>query len=78
MLNKAHDAATNKGTAITIKRVSISDNPFKIFKLNTLYIIYYNQKISTFQVRIESQKLTLLRLKFSGLILCTFFLYKQN
>ena len=78
MLNKAHDAATNKGTAITIKRVSISDNPFKIFKLNTLYIIYYNQKISTFQVRIESQKLTLLRLKFFGLILCTFFLYKQN
>jgi hypothetical protein len=53
MLNKAHDAATNNGTAITIKRVSISDNPFKIFKLNTLYIIYYNQKISTFQVRIE-------------------------
>lgn len=39
MLNKAHDAATNNGTAITIKRVSISDNPFEIFKLNTLYII---------------------------------------
>jgi hypothetical protein len=53
MLNKAHDAATNNGTAITIKRVSISDNPFEIFKLNTLYIIYYNQKISTFQVRLE-------------------------
>ena len=63
MLNKAHDAATNNGTAITIKRVSISDNPFKIFKLNTLYIIYYNQKISTFQVRIEHRKLTLLRFK---------------
>jgi hypothetical protein len=58
MLNKAHDAATNNGTAITIKRVSISDNPFEIFKLNTLYIIYYNQKISTFQVRIDHRKLT--------------------
>jgi hypothetical protein len=28
MLNKAHDAATNSGKAITSKRVSISDNPF--------------------------------------------------
>jgi hypothetical protein len=28
------------GIAITIKRVSISDGPFEIFKLNT-YIIYY-------------------------------------
>jgi hypothetical protein len=39
MLNKAHEAATNNGTAITTKRVSISDNPFEIFKLTTLYII---------------------------------------
>jgi hypothetical protein len=30
MLNKAHDAATNKGAAITTKRVSISNNPSKI------------------------------------------------
>ena len=28
MLNKAHDAATNNGAAITTKRVSISNNPF--------------------------------------------------
>ena len=45
MLNKAHDAATNKGTAITSKRVSISENPFEILKVTTLYyyiIIYYN------------------------------------
>jgi hypothetical protein len=27
--------------AITIKRVSISDGPFEIFKLNTIYIILY-------------------------------------
>ena len=46
MLNKAHDAATNTGAAITIKRVSISDNPFKIFKLNTLYIIIKIFKLS--------------------------------
>ena len=45
MLNKAHDAATNKGAAITIKRVSISDNPFEILKLNTLYIIIKNNSI---------------------------------
>ena len=48
MLNKAHDAATNKGAAITIKRVSISDNPFEIFKLNTLYIIIKNLKFKSF------------------------------
>lgn len=41
MLNKAHDAAINKGAAITIKRVSISKNPFEIGKFNTLYIIVY-------------------------------------
>jgi hypothetical protein len=45
MLNKAHEPAINKGAAIIIKRVSISDSPFEIFKLNTLYIIYYNQNI---------------------------------
>jgi hypothetical protein len=28
MLNKAHDAATNTGAAITSKRVSINENPF--------------------------------------------------
>jgi len=39
MLNKAHDAATNKGTAITNKRVSINNNPFEIFKIITLYIV---------------------------------------
>ena len=44
ILNKAHDAATNNGPAITSKRVSINDNPFEIFKLTTLYIIYYSQK----------------------------------
>lgn len=31
MLNKAHEAAINKGAAITTKRVSISNNPLKIF-----------------------------------------------
>ena len=41
MLNKAHDAAINKGAAITTKRVSISKNPFEICKINTLYIIVY-------------------------------------
>ena len=41
MLNKAHDAAINKGAAITTKRVSISKNPFEICKFNTLYIIVY-------------------------------------
>jgi len=46
MLNKAHDAATNNGTAITSTRVSISDNPFEIFKLTTLYIIIKRIKLS--------------------------------
>ena len=46
MLNKAHDAATNNGPAITSKRVSISDNPFEIFKLTTLYIIIKRIKLS--------------------------------
>ena len=41
MLNKAHDAAINKGAAMTTKRVSISENPFEICKLNTIYIIVY-------------------------------------
>ena len=41
MLNKAHDAAINKGAAITTKRVSISKNPFEICKINTVYIIVY-------------------------------------
>jgi len=41
ILYKAHDAAINNGIAITIKRVSISDGPFEIFKLNTIYIIYH-------------------------------------
>ena len=41
MLNKAHDAAINKGAAITTKRVSISKNPFEICKFNTVYIIVY-------------------------------------
>ena len=45
-LNKAHDAATNNGAAITTKRVSISDNPFEIFKLTTLYIIIKRIKLS--------------------------------
>ena len=44
MLNKAHDAATSKGTAITTKRVSISENPFEIFKLlNKLRSQFYNK-----------------------------------
>ena len=42
MLNKAHDTATIKGAPIIIKRVSIIDNPFEIFKLITLYIIIKN------------------------------------
>lgn len=41
MLNKAQDAATNTGKAITSKRESISDSPFEIFELNTLYIILH-------------------------------------
>ncbi len=32
MLNKAHDAATNKGAAITNKRVSINNYPYVILK----------------------------------------------
>ena len=47
-MNKAHDAATNKGAAINAKRVSISDNPFEIFKLNTLYIIIKSFKFEIF------------------------------
>ena len=39
MLNKAHDAATNKGAAITTKRVSIINDPFEIFKITTLFIV---------------------------------------
>jgi hypothetical protein len=39
MLYKAHDAATNSGTAITSKRVSINKNPLEIFKLNTEIIL---------------------------------------
>ena len=35
MLNKAHDAAINNGAAITTKRVSIINNPFKILEWNT-------------------------------------------
>lgn len=35
MLNKAQDAATKTGAAITNKRVSITDSPLKIVKLNT-------------------------------------------
>ena len=50
MLNKAHDAATNKGAAITTKRVSISDNPFEICKLNTLYIIIKRFKLSRLEL----------------------------
>ena len=32
ILNKAHDAATNKGAAITNKRVSINNYPYVILK----------------------------------------------
>ena len=39
MLNKAHDAATNRGTAITTKRVSIINYPFEIFKITTIGIV---------------------------------------
>jgi hypothetical protein len=35
MLYKAHDAAIKTGAAITNKRVSITDNPLKLLKLNT-------------------------------------------
>ena len=35
MLNKAQPPATKMGVAITNKRVSITDSPLKIFKLNT-------------------------------------------
>lgn len=34
MLNKAQDAAIKTGAAITNKRVSITDSPLKIVKLN--------------------------------------------
>ena len=47
ILNKAQDAATSKGAAITSKRVSIIDNPLYIYRmsLNTETDInkyYYN------------------------------------
>ena len=48
MLNKAHDPAIKTGAAITIKRVSITDNPFEILKLNTLYIILDSSRIKNF------------------------------
>ena len=33
ILNKAHDAATKTGAAITSKRVSITDNPIEMLKI---------------------------------------------
>ena len=48
MLNKAHDAATNKGTAITTKRVSIINPPFEIFKITTIFIVVKNNPINFF------------------------------
>ena len=47
MLNKAHDAATNNGAAIIIKRVSINYNPFKniLIRYNLYYIQFF--KIDT-------------------------------
>ena len=49
MLNKAQDAATNKGVAMIIKRVSINYNPFKNILIR--YNLYYIQflKIDTIE-----------------------------
>lgn len=58
MLNKAHDAATNNGAAITTKRVSIIDNPFEIFKLNTLYIIIKRFKLSRLEFNLVKKNFT--------------------
>ena len=55
IFTKAHDAATNNGTAVTNKRVSITDNPLEIFKLTTLYIIIKRMKlrISSFRISVK-------------------------
>lgn len=45
IFNRAHDAATNNGRAMTSTRVSISENPFEIFQLTTLSIILKRMKV---------------------------------